>query len=323
MKCRSGFVTILGRPNVGKSTLLNKLIGSKIAIVTPTPQTTRASIQGVLTIDREKNPFGVKLPSSPATEEGAETASPAAQIIFLDTPGILEPRSGLDEVMVEEIREALADRDLLLFLVDASLRFGPKDRSALSWIKAAKVPCFLVPNKIDRIAKNVLLPLIDEYSKLHDFTEVIPISALAGDNLPLLLERIIACLPEGPLYFPPEHITEQPLRFLVAEIIREKILLETRQEIPHASAVLVERFEEKETLVYIAAEIFVERDGQKAILIGAGGQMLKRIGTMARKELETLLGQKVFLELYVKVRERWRDDPRFLNDLDWRKMVGG
>ena len=323
MKCRSGFVTILGRPNVGKSTLLNALVGTKIAIVTDKPQTTRSAIQGVLTLDGVKNPFGVTIPPLPGNEENPEPSPPVAQIVFLDTPGIMEPRSGLDELMVEEIREALVERDLLLFLVDASQPFGPKDEKALDWAKDAGLPCFLLPNKIDRIAKTALLPLIDEYRKLYEFAEVIPISALTGENLPLLLERILAYLPEGPLYFPPDHITEQPLRFLVGEIIREKIIIETRQEIPYSSAVVVERFEEKENLTYIAAEIFVERDGQKGILIGAGGQMLKQIGTRARKEIEEMLGRKVYLELHVKVREQWREDRRFLSELDWRKMVGG
>jgi len=326
MQCRSGFVTILGRPNVGKSTLLNTLIGSKIAIVTAKPQTTRSAIQGVLTLDGQQNSFGVTIPSSPGQGDATEhspSSSPFAQIVFLDTPGILEPRSRLDEIMVEEIREALAGRDLLLFLVDASQPFGPKDEAALEWIQSAGIPCFLLLNKIDRITKTALLPLIDEYRKLHEFAEVIPISALTRENIPLLLERILALLPEGPLYFPADHLTEQPVRFLVAEMIREKIGIETRQEIPYSSAVVVERFEEKETLTCIAAEIFVERDSQKGILIGAGGQMLKRIGTLARQEIEAFLGQKVFLELYVKVQGKWRDDPRFLSKLDWRKMVGG
>lgn len=322
MKSRSGFVTILGRPNVGKSTLLNALIGSKLSIVTEKPQTTRSAIQGVLTLESRTNPFGVAVPPIPGQDNDSDTTPPRAQIVFLDTPGILEPRSGLEEKMIEEIREALAERDVLLFLVDASQPFGRKDEAALEWVRTAGVPCFLLPNKIDRIAKPTLLPLIDGYRKLYDFDEVIPISALNGENIPLLLERILARLPEGPLYFPPEHLTEHPVRFLAAEIIREKIGLETRQEIPFSSAVLIVRFEEKEALTYIAAEIVVEREGQKGILIGAGGQKLKQIGTLARKEIEHLLGRKVFLELHVKVRPRWRDDPRFLDELDWRKMAG-
>ena len=320
MKSRSGYVTLLGRPNVGKSTLLNVLIGSKISIVTEKPQTTRTAIQGVLTLDGRANPFGVTVPRIPNSEDGS--SPPIAQIVFLDTPGILEPRSALDQKMVEEIRESLADRDVLLFLVDASQPLGRKDEEALEWVRTAGAPCFLLPNKIDRIAKPTLLPLIDGYRELYNFAEVIPISAMRGENVSLLLELVLARLPEGPLYFPPEHLTEQPVRFLAAEIIREKIGRETRQEVPFSSAVLIARFEEKEALTYIAGEIVVERDGQKGILIGAGGQKLKRIGTLARKEIENLLGRKVFLDLHVKVRERWRDDPRFLEELDWRKMIG-
>jgi len=322
MKCQSGFVTILGRPNVGKSTLLNALIGSKISIVTAKPQTTRSAIQGVLTLDGRANPLGVAVPSISGSDNDADQPPSMAQIVFLDTPGILEPRSRLEEMMVGEIREALADRDVLLFLVDASQPFGRKDEAALEWVRAAGLPCFLLLNKIDRIAKPTLLPLIDGYAKLYDFAEVIPISAMTGENLPLLLERILARLPEGPLYFPADHLTEQPMRFLAAEIIREKVGIETRQEIPFSSAVLVVRFEEKETLTYIAAEVVVEREGQKGILIGAGGQKLKQIGTLARKEIESLVGRKVFLDLHVKVRGKWRDDPRFLAELDWRTMVG-
>lgn len=322
MKSRSGFVTILGRPNVGKSTLLNALVGSKISIVTEKPQTTRSAIQGVLTLKSRDNPFGVTVPplaDSGPSEGGTDLI---AQLVFLDTPGILEPRSSLDEQMVTEIREALAERDVLLFLVDASQPFGRKDEEALEWVRAAATPCFLLLNKIDRIAKPTLLPLIDGYRKLFDFAEVIPISALKGENLSLLLESLLPLLPEGPLYFPPDHLTEHPVRFLASEIIREKVGLETRQEVPFSTAVVIVRFEEKKTLTSISAEIVVERDGQKGILIGAGGLKLKQIGTLARKEIETLLGRKVFLELHVKVRPRWREDPHFLAELDWRRMAG-
>ena len=320
MNCRSGFVTILGRPNVGKSTLLNRLIGSKIAIVTPKPQTTRSAVQGVLTLDGEKNPFGITIPPLPEQAEGAPSPPPIAQIVFLDTPGILEPRSRLDRMMVEEIRGALAGRDLLLFLVDASQPFGPKDESTVEWIRSVGVPCFLLLNKIDRIAKPALLPLIEGYRKLHEFAEVIPISALTGENIPLLLERILARLPAGPLYYPPDHLTEQPVRFLAAEMIREKIGLETRQEVPHATAVVVERFEERENVTYIAAEIIVEREGQKGILIGVGGEMLKRIGTAARLELEELFGSRVFLDLHVRVNAHWREDEGVLSRLGVREI---
>jgi GTP-binding protein Era len=322
METRSGFVTILGRPNVGKSTLLNALVGSKVAIVTDKPQTTRTAIQGVVTV--EGPPGEGKEPNAPAREAQPKTpSSPIAQIIFLDTPGIQQPRTRLDKQMMEEARGALADRDLLLLVVDASQPFGPRDETVLDWVRRAEVPCFLLLNKIDRIRKMELLPKIDRYRKLHSFTEIIPLSARSGENVRLLMDRIVAMLPEGPLYFPPDHITDQPMRFLAGEIVREKVILQTRQELPYACAVLVEKFEEKESLIHIAADIFIEREGQKGIVIGAGGQMLKSIGTLARQELEAILGKKVFLELRVKVRESWREDQRFLRELDWRRMVGG
>ncbi len=322
MKPRSGFVTILGRANAGKSTLLNALVGSKIAIVTDKPQTTRTAIQGVVTLPEPKAPRarpGTQLPRQADKPASQETA---AQIIFLDTPGIQQPGSRLDKQMMKEVRAALAGRDLLLLLVDATQRFGAGDRAAVDRARETGVSCFLLLNKTDKVAKGKLLPLIDRYRKLHDFTEVIPISALKGDNLPLLLDRIVACLPEGPFYFPPDHITEQPIRFLAGEIVREKVIVQTRQELPYASSVIVSTFEDKPKLIHIAAEIFVEREGQKVILIGKGGEMLKRVGTLARQELESILGKKVFLGLHIKVREKWRDDPRFLQALDWRSMAG-
>ena len=317
MKRRSGFVTILGRANAGKSTLLNALVGSKIAIVTDKPQTTRTAIQGVVTLPEPRAARGASRGTKKPAAPGA-----VAQIIFLDTPGIQRPGSRLDQQMMKEVRAALAGRDLLLLLVDAAQRFGSGDRAAVERAREAGVPCFLLLNKIDRVAKARLLPLIDQYRKLHDFKEVIPISALKGDNLPLLLDRIVSCLPEGPLYFPPDHITEQPVRFLAGEIVREKVIVQTRQELPYASSVIVGMFEEKPKLIYIAAEIFVEREGQKVILIGKKGEMLKRVGSLARKELESILGEKVFLDLHVKVRGKWRDDSRFLQALDWRSMAG-
>ena len=309
MKTRSGFVTILGRPNAGKSTLLNALVGSKIAIVTDKPQTTRTAIQGVVTVENQSR--------DPASQDAI------AQIIFLDTPGILRPKSRLDEQMMQAIRASLADRDLLLLLADASRPFGAADRAGIDFAKEAAVPCFLLLNKIDLVAKETLLPRIDQYRALHDFAEIIPISALKGENLTLLRDKIIATLPAGPLYFPSDYLTELPMRFLAGEIVREKIILLTRQELPHSSAVVVEQFEEKPNLIHIAANIFVEREGQKPIIIGAGGDMLKRVGILARQELEAILGQKVFLELHVKVARRWRDDPRFLRTLDWHRMAGG
>jgi GTPase len=321
MNLRSGFVTILGRPNAGKSTLVNALTGSKIAIVSAKPQTTRTALSAVVTVG-SKYPLAAELlRKHPELAERAAT-EPLAQIIFLDTPGIQEPRTRLDQQMMEEVRASLAERDLLLFLVDASQPFGSRDEAALEWVRRAGAPSFLILNKIDQLPKLQLLPLMDRCRKLHDFAEIIPVSALKGENLPLLVERIVARLPEGPLYFPPDQIMEQPMRFLAGEIVREKVIQQTSKELPYACAVLVREFEEKKSLVRIAADIFVERDGQKAIIIGAGGQMLKLIGTRARHELERILGEKVFLELHVRVREGWREDPRFLQELDWRKMAG-
>ena len=349
MSVRSGFVTILGRPNAGKSTLVNALAGSKIAIVSAKPQTTRTALSAVVTVDRSYPFAGELLRKHPEFAE-SDSVEPLAQIIFLDTPGIQDPRTRLDQQMMEEVRASLADRDLLLFLVDATQHIGPRDQEAIEWVRRAGAPSFLILNKIDQLPRLRLLPLIERYSKLHDFAEIIPISALKQENLATLVERIIARLPDGPLYFPPDQITEQPLRFLAGEIVREKVIQETSKELPYACAVLVREYEERKPrrssgrsdrghpeesraqprgdegpasgLVHIAADIFVERDGQKAIIIGAGGQKLKLIGTRARHDLEAILGQKVFLELQVRVREGWREDRRFLEELDWRRMAG-
>jgi GTPase len=320
MKTRSGFVTILGRPNVGKSTLINKLVGVKIAIVSAKPQTTRAAVSGVVTVDAQYPFAGELLDKLPEVDRKSE--DPLAQIIFLDTPGIHDPASRLGRLMMEEVRGALAERDLLLFLADATRPFGSRDEAALDWVRRAGTPTFLLLNKIDQVAKHKLLPLIERTCQLHDFAEIIPVSALTGLNLPRLIERIVARLPEGPLYFPPDQITEQPMRFLAGEIVREKLIHETRKEVPYACAVLVRQFEEKGNLVHIAVDIFVERDSQKAIVIGRGGELLKRAGTAARQELEAILNQKVFLETHVRVREEWREDAPFLRELDWKTMVG-
>jgi GTP-binding protein Era len=300
MAFRSGFVSIVGRPNAGKSTLLNKLVGEKVAIVTPKPQTTRNRILGIVNVSARKG-------------------RPAGQIVFIDTPGVHKPDSWLNKKMMREVHEALEGRDAILLIVDATEEFGPGDRFTLDLVKKVGGLVFLLLNKIDRLEKPRLLPVIAEYDKLHDFREIIPISALKGDGLELLLDRILAALPEGPRYFPKDQITDQPERFLAAEIVREKVLLETTQEVPYASTVMVERWEESPRLTSIAALIYCEREGQKKIIIGRSGEMLKKIGTAARWEIERILGTKVFLELFVKVRPDWRESREFVEELDWRK----
>jgi GTP-binding protein Era len=302
MAFRSGFVSIIGRPNAGKSTLLNKLVGEKVAIVTPKPQTTRNRILGMVNVD-------------------ARRGRPAGQIVLIDTPGVHKPDSSLNKKMMREVHEALESRDAILLIVDATQKFGRGDRFTLDLVKKVGGPVFLLLNKIDRLEKVRLLPMIAEYSQLHDFREIIPISALTGDGLELLLDCVMAALPAGPRYFPKDQITDQPERFLAAEIVREKVLLETAQEVPYASTVLVERWEESPRLTSIAAVIYCERDGQKKIIIGRGGEILKKIGTAARHEIERILGTKVFLELFVKVRPGWRESREFVEELDWRKQL--
>jgi GTP-binding protein Era len=296
---KSGFVSILGRPNAGKSTLLNQLIGAKIAIVANKPQTTRTSIQGVLTL-------------------------PDAQIVFLDTPGIHKADSLLTKRMMDTVRAALGERDLLLLVVDVSRKFGEQDRHAVDLIRKADTPILLLLNKTDLLHKDKgpLLPLIEQYRALHEFAACIPISARSGDGVADLRQAIIERLPEGPAYFPADHITDQPERFLAAELIREKILQATREEVPHSVAVAVDSWEDTPKLIRIYATIYVERNGQKGIIIGAGGAMLKNIGTLARREMERLFGRHVYLDLHIKVQPRWREKPAFLAALDWRTMAG-
>jgi GTP-binding protein Era len=225
---------------------------------------------------------------------------------------------------MEAVRTALQERDLLVYVADAVRPFGAEDGEAVEVLRAARAPAVLALNKIDRLRdKSALLPLIEQYKLLHGFADYLPISALTGEGLEELRAAIVERLPEGPEYFPPEHLTDQPERFLAAELIREKVMLETREEVPHAVAVLVDRWEETPRLTRIAATIYVEREGQKGIVIGAGGELLKRAGTAARQEVETLLGRKVFLELFVKVRPHWRENPQMLAALDWRAMAGG
>jgi len=302
MSFRSGFVSIIGRPNAGKSTLLNALVGEKVAIVTKKPQTTRNRILGMVNVKGKKG-------------------KQAGQIIFIDTPGVHKPESQLSRRMMQEVHDALEGRDLILLLVDATQKFGTGDEFVLELVKRSGGPVFLLLNKVDLLHKERLLPLIAEYSKLHDFAEIIPISAQTGHGLDVLLDKVIARLPQGPKYFPADQITDQPERFLASEIIREKVLNATGQEVPYATAVVVERFEDGPRLTKISAAIFCEREGQKAILIGKGGEMLKKIGTSARLELEKRLGTKVFLELFVKIVADWRSSKRFIDDLDWRKQL--
>lgn len=299
---RSGFVTIVGRPNAGKSTLLNALVGEKLAIVTHKPQTTRNRVQGI-----------VNLP--------ARKGRPQAQIVLIDTPGVLRAGSRLDKKMMHEVREALVGCDLVLLIGDAAKKPGDEDQFALEMLRHSETPAFLALNKIDLIPKERLLPLIEHYNRLHSFQQILPISALKRDGLETLLDEMARALPEGPPYFPPDQITDQPVRFLVAEIIREQVLVDTHEEVPYAATVLIEQFEEGEKLDRIAAAIYCEREGQKGILIGKGGQKLKDIGTAARLELESLLGKKVFLELFVKVKPGWRESAAFVDELDWRRQL--
>jgi GTP-binding protein Era len=293
---RCGFVAVVGRPNAGKSTLVNRLVGHKVSIVTPRPQTTRNRIQGI--VNRRQ-----------------------AQVILLDTPGLHRAEHALGRQMLEEIAQALEGIDLLVLIVDASAEFGAGDRYALEQVKRFRGPALLLLNKIDRIAKPRLLPLMERYSKAHNFEAVVPISALTGDGVEEALGEIVRRLPECEPYFSSDQFTDQPERFLAAEIIREKAILATKEEVPHAIAVLVDSFEESEKLIRIRATIYVERDGQKGILIGKAGAMMKKIGTDARLELEELLGTKIFLELHVKVQRDWRDNPSLVKRLDWRRQL--
>jgi GTP-binding protein Era len=295
---RSGFASLIGRPNAGKSTLLNALIGEKVAIVSEKPQTTRTTIQGVANL-------------------------PGAQVVFVDTPGIHKSTSLFNRRMMETVRTALQDRDVLLYVADASIPYSTEDAEAVSVLKDLSTPVFLLANKIDRVQdKRQILPLIEQFKSVREFTEYIPVSAKTGEGLERVREAIVSRLPEGPAYFPTDHLTDQPERFLAAEMIREQILRHTRQEIPHAVAVLIDRWEESSKITKIAATIYVERDGQKAIVIGAGGAALKNVGTLARYEIEKMVGHKVFLELFVKVQKDWRENPEFLNAIDWRSMRG-
>lgn len=288
---RSGFVAIVGRPNVGKSTLLNQLLGEKIAIVTPKPQTTRNRITGIKT-------------------------TPHGQVVFMDTPGIHRARSVINRRMVETALKTLREVDGVLWIVDARNGIQKEDEDISRTLKESRATTLILLNKIDLIAKDRLLPLMDRCSSLLPHREIIPISALKGDNVPLLLDAILKLLPEGPRYYPEGDVTDQTERFIASEIIREKIFLLTREEIPYLTAVVIDEFTEKEqkNLVVIKATIHTERESHKAILIGKRGAMLKGIGQQAREELEILLGCRIFLELFVKVTRGWSQDPRSLKE---------
>jgi GTPase len=305
MAFHSGFACILGRPNAGKSTLLNALVGERLAIISPKPQTTRNRIQGIVHIPKEGK-------------------RPGAQLVLIDTPGVHKPDSSLGRKMMVEVREALEGCDLVLLIVDVNKRLSAEDDFALRMAQQAGTPVFLLLNKIDLLKdKKQLLPIIEELHRQHDFKDVIPLSALKKDGLDLLLDKVVAALPAGPHYFPEDQVTDQPTRFMAAEIIRERVLLDTKEEVPYATTVIVEQFEEKARLTRIAATIYCEREGQKAILVGKGGQMLKKIGTAARLNMERMLGTKVFLELFVKVQPGWRDSRAFVDELDWRRQLEG
>jgi GTP-binding protein Era len=294
---KSGFVSLIGRPNAGKSTLLNALVGQKVAIVADKPQTTRTAIQGVVTL-------------------------PEAQIVFVDTPGIHKADSQLNKRLMDTVRNSLEERDLLLFVADAARKVGEEDRRAVDVARRIGTPVILVLNKVDLLKdKAALLPLIEEYKAFYEFADFVPVSAVKKIGLDDLRRVILERLPEGPAYFPEDYVTDQPERFLAAELIREKVLLATRQEVPHSVAVMVDKWEETPKITRIYATIRVERDGQKAIVIGTGGAMLKQIGTSARHEMEKLLGVRIYLDLHVRVEPGWREKRAFLNTLDWRTMA--
>jgi len=282
-KYKSGFVAVIGRPNVGKSTLLNHLVGQKIAIVSDTPQTTRNRILGILTL-------------------------PDAQILFLDTPGIHKPQHKLGEYMVKSARSALREVDLILFVSDVTESVGPGERFILDMLEGETAPVVLVLNKVDLMPKEKLLPIITRYSGFRNFAAVVPVSALTGDNTDRLLSVIKEALPEGPQYYPEDEITDQPERVVAAELIREKIFRLTREEIPHSTAVEVEEMKTRPNGdVFLRATIYVERDSQKGIIIGGGGSMLKEIGQQARIEMENIFGSRFFVDLWVKVKKDWRN----------------
>jgi GTPase len=295
-KKRAGFVAIIGRPNAGKSTLLNRFVGQKIAIVTAKPQTTRNRIQGIVT-------------------------RPEGQIVFVDTPGLHQATTALNRQMMREVAAALEGIDVLLMVVDASRTLPQAEALLLEKGKRFDGKTILALNKTDLVPKPRLLPLLDAFGKAFPFTALVPISALKGTGCPELLREILKELPEGEPFFPEDQITDQPERFLAGEIIREKAIQLTYHEVPHALAVVIDQFEEKAKLLRIHATLLVERDSQKKILIGHKGEMLKKIGTAGRKELEALLGTKIFLAMFVKVAADWRENAQKVRELDWHSQL--
>lgn len=292
---KSGFITILGRPNVGKSTFMNHVLGQKVAIMSDKPQTTRNKIQGVYTTD-------------------------TVQMIFIDTPGIHKPKHQLGEHMMRVAKRTLKETEVILFVVNATEKKGPGDEYILNMIKDTKTPVILVINKIDLIHPDELPEIIERYTNEFEFADVVPISALQGTNTTNLLDVIESHLEEGPMYYPKDRVTDHPEHFIVSELIREKILLLTEQEIPHSIGVVVTKMkrEDDREKVKVEALIYVERDSQKGMVIGKGGKMLKRVGTLARKDIEALLGDKVYLELWVKVQKDWRNKPQFIRNLGYK-----
>ncbi len=291
---RSGFVSIIGRPNVGKSTLLNRILGEKIAITSDKPQTTRNRIQGIYN-------------------------QPDRQVVFIDTPGIHQAKSLLNKYMVETARASIQEVDVIVLLVEAGDLPGKQEAFVLDLLRGVATPVILVINKVDTLKKELLLERIAAYAGLLPFREILPISALTGDGVELLVEVVGKLLPEGPPYFPDDILTDVPERFIAAEIIREKIFRLTRDEVPYSVAVEIESFKEREdgTLISIAAAINVEKDSQKGIIIGRKGELLKKIGTLARKDLERLLQTKVYLELFVRVRSEWSENARMLKEFGY------